>query len=59
MRCVMSQGVVVSDEELWQTFLQPEEAEPQKGEEPVDGFRHPDLLGKITPPTNSSSVVMH
>ncbi|KAM9334910.1 condensin-2 complex subunit H2 [Symphorus nematophorus] len=39
-------GVVVSDEELRQTFLQPEEAGPdQQGEEPVDGFRHPDLLG--------------
>eukprot|EP00064_Thunnus_orientalis_P024743 superscaffoldBa00011100_g25051 len=42
------QGVVVSDEELRRTFLQPEEAGPQQqqGEEPVDGFRHPDLLGK-------------
>ncbi|XP_036977652.1 condensin-2 complex subunit H2 [Acanthopagrus latus] len=39
-------GVVVSDEELRRTFLQPEEAGPhQQGEEPVDGFRHPDLLG--------------
>ncbi|TMS01215.1 Condensin-2 complex subunit H2 [Larimichthys crocea] len=39
-------GVVVSDEELWQTFLQPEEAGPQQQEEePVDGFRHPDQLG--------------
>ncbi|XP_044199062.1 condensin-2 complex subunit H2 isoform X2 [Thunnus albacares] len=40
-------GVVVSDEELRRTFLQPEEAGPQQqqqGEEPVDGFRHPDLL---------------
>ncbi|KAG8005413.1 Condensin-2 complex subunit H2 [Nibea albiflora] len=46
MYCVMSQGVVVSDEELWQTLLQPEEVEPQQQEEePVDGFRHPDLLG--------------
>lgn len=32
-------GVVVSDEELRRTFLQPQEAEPQQqGEEPVDGF---------------------
>nr|XP_033470371.1 condensin-2 complex subunit H2 [Epinephelus lanceolatus] len=39
-------GVVVSDEELMRTYLQPEEAGPeQQGEEPVDGFRHPDLLG--------------
>ncbi|XP_030296444.1 condensin-2 complex subunit H2 [Sparus aurata] len=39
-------GVIVSDEELRRTFLQPEEAGPQQqGEEPVDGFRHPDLLG--------------
>uniref|UniRef100_UPI0037E77783 condensin-2 complex subunit H2 n=1 Tax=Semicossyphus pulcher TaxID=241346 RepID=UPI0037E77783 len=39
-------GVVVSDEELRRTFLQPEEEGPQQqGEEPVDGFRHPDLLG--------------
>ncbi|KAM7367443.1 hypothetical protein PAMP_015344 [Pampus punctatissimus] len=39
-------GVVVSDEDLRRTFLQPEEAGPQqKGEEPVEGFRHPDLLG--------------
>ncbi|XP_076578677.1 condensin-2 complex subunit H2 [Chaetodon auriga] len=39
-------GVVVSDEELRRTFLQPEEAGPQQqGEEPVDGFRHPELLG--------------
>ncbi|XP_020512112.2 condensin-2 complex subunit H2 [Labrus bergylta] len=39
-------GVVVSDEELRRTFLQPEEAGPQQeGEEPVDGFRHADLLG--------------
>ncbi|XP_073336963.1 condensin-2 complex subunit H2 [Pagrus major] len=39
-------GVVVSEEELRRTFLQPEEAGPQQqGEEPVDGFRHPDLLG--------------
>ncbi|XP_041819786.1 condensin-2 complex subunit H2 [Chelmon rostratus] len=39
-------GVVVSDEELRRTFLQPEEAGlQQQGEEPVDGFRHADLLG--------------
>ncbi|XP_060885228.1 condensin-2 complex subunit H2 [Labrus mixtus] len=39
-------GVVVSDEELRRTFLQLEEAGPQQeGEEPVDGFRHADLLG--------------
>ncbi|XP_018530421.1 condensin-2 complex subunit H2 [Lates calcarifer] len=39
-------GVVVSDEDLRRTFLQPEEAGPQQqGEEPVDGLRHPDLLG--------------
>ncbi|KAI3366590.1 hypothetical protein L3Q82_009205 [Scortum barcoo] len=39
-------GVVVSDEELKRTFLQREEAEPQQQEEePVDGFRHADLLG--------------
>ncbi|XP_040886318.1 condensin-2 complex subunit H2 [Toxotes jaculatrix] len=39
-------GLVVSDEDLRRTFLQPEEAGPeQQGEEPVDGFRHPDLLG--------------
>ncbi|XP_051275897.1 condensin-2 complex subunit H2 isoform X2 [Dicentrarchus labrax] len=39
-------GVVVSEEELRRTFLQVEEAGPQQqGEEPVDGFRHPDLLG--------------
>ncbi|XP_039979382.1 condensin-2 complex subunit H2-like [Xiphias gladius] len=40
-------GVVVSDEDLRRTFLQPEEAGPQQpGEEPVDGFRYPDLLGE-------------
>ncbi|XP_041636851.1 condensin-2 complex subunit H2 [Cheilinus undulatus] len=39
-------GVFVSDEELRRTFLQPAEPQPQQeGEEPVDGFRHPDLLG--------------
>ncbi|XP_044042710.1 condensin-2 complex subunit H2 isoform X2 [Siniperca chuatsi] len=39
-------GVVVSDEELRRTFLQPEEAGPhEQGEEPMDRFRHPDLLG--------------
>ncbi|XP_028427033.1 condensin-2 complex subunit H2 isoform X2 [Perca flavescens] len=39
-------GVLVSDEELRKTFLQLEEAGPQQqGEEPEDGFRHPDLLG--------------
>ncbi|XP_078129647.1 condensin-2 complex subunit H2 isoform X1 [Sander vitreus] len=39
-------GVLVSDEELRRTFLQLEEAGPQQqGEEPEDGFRHPDLLG--------------
>ncbi|XP_047431721.1 condensin-2 complex subunit H2 isoform X2 [Mugil cephalus] len=37
-------GVMVSDEELRRTFLQPEEAGPQQqGEEPVEG--HADLLG--------------
>ncbi len=51
MRCDVTQGVVVSDEELRRTFLQREEAEPQQGEEPVDGFRHPDLLGKTAPHT--------
>lgn len=49
--CDVTQGVVVSDEELRRTFLQREEAEPQQGEEPVDGFRHPDLLGKTAPHT--------
>lgn len=44
--CDVTQGVVVSDEDLRRTFLQPEEAGPQQqGEEPVDGLRHPDLLG--------------
>ncbi|XP_062238287.1 condensin-2 complex subunit H2 [Platichthys flesus] len=39
-------GVVVSDVELRRTFLQPEEAGPDRQEEePVHGFRHPDLLG--------------
>ncbi|XP_053200023.1 condensin-2 complex subunit H2 [Scomber japonicus] len=38
-------GVMVSDEELRRTFLQPEEPEQQPGGEPVDGFRHPELLG--------------
>ncbi|XP_070709821.1 condensin-2 complex subunit H2 isoform X2 [Pempheris klunzingeri] len=39
-------GVVVSEEELRRTLLQPEEAGPQQqGEEPVDGFRGADLLG--------------
>ncbi|XP_068590056.1 condensin-2 complex subunit H2 [Cebidichthys violaceus] len=39
-------GVAVSDEELRRTFLQPEEAGPQQqGEEPVDGFRSPNMLG--------------
>ncbi|XP_034381888.1 condensin-2 complex subunit H2 isoform X2 [Cyclopterus lumpus] len=39
-------GVAVSEEELRRTFLQLEEAGPhQQGEEPVDGFRPPDLLG--------------
>ncbi|XP_034434768.1 condensin-2 complex subunit H2 isoform X2 [Hippoglossus hippoglossus] len=39
-------GVVVSDEELRRTFLQLEEAGPDRQEEePVHGFRHPDLLG--------------
>ena len=48
--CDVTQGVVVSDEELRRTFLQPEEAGPhQQGEEPVDGFRHPDLLGTSAP----------
>uniref|UniRef100_A0A3Q3EN76 Condensin-2 complex subunit H2 n=1 Tax=Labrus bergylta TaxID=56723 RepID=A0A3Q3EN76_9LABR len=43
---IFRRGVVVSDEELRRTFLQPEEAGPQQeGEEPVDGFRHADLLG--------------
>ncbi|XP_074481016.1 condensin-2 complex subunit H2 isoform X3 [Sebastes fasciatus] len=39
-------GVVISDEELRRTFLQLEEAGPQQqGEEPVEGFGPPDLLG--------------
>lgn len=33
---------MVSEEELRRTVLQPE------GEEPADGFRQPDLLGKTT-----------
>ncbi|KAF7649021.1 hypothetical protein LDENG_00148300 [Lucifuga dentata] len=37
-------GMVVSDKELRQTFLQPEGAGLQ-GEEPVEGLQHPDLLG--------------
>ncbi|XP_029282061.1 condensin-2 complex subunit H2 [Cottoperca gobio] len=45
-RVFRSAGVVVSDEELMRTFLQPEEAGPQQqGEEPVDGVIPPDLLG--------------
>lgn len=42
--CDVSQGVMVSDEDLRKTFLQPEEPQ-QQGEDPVDDFRHPDLLG--------------
>ncbi|XP_075328494.1 condensin-2 complex subunit H2 [Odontesthes bonariensis] len=39
-------GVVMSEEELRRTFLQPEEAGPQyQGEEPVEVLRHADLLG--------------
>ncbi|XP_023281189.1 condensin-2 complex subunit H2-like [Seriola lalandi dorsalis] len=38
-------GVVVSDDELRRTFLQLEEGPQRQGEEPVEGFRHPDLLG--------------
>jgi len=38
--CDVTQGVVVSDEELRRTFLQLEEGPNQQGEEPVD------LLGK-------------
>ncbi|CAK6982396.1 condensin-2 complex subunit H2 [Scomber scombrus] len=37
-------GVMVSDEELRRTFMQLEEPQQQPGEEPVDGFRHPELL---------------
>ncbi|XP_060930830.1 condensin-2 complex subunit H2 [Limanda limanda] len=38
-------GVVVSDEDVRKTFLQLEEAGPDRQEEePVHGFRHPDLL---------------
>ncbi|XP_054480888.1 condensin-2 complex subunit H2 [Anoplopoma fimbria] len=45
-RCCRRAGVAVSDEELRRTFLQLEEAGQQhQGEEPVDGFRPPDLLG--------------
>jgi len=41
---------VVSDEELRRTFMELEEVGPhEQGEEPVDGFRHPDVLGKIAP----------
>lgn len=35
---------MVSDEDLRRTFLQPEEPQQQE-EDPVDEFRHPDLLG--------------
>ncbi|KAF3857539.1 hypothetical protein F7725_010740 [Dissostichus mawsoni] len=38
-------GVVVSDEELRRTFLQPEGAGLNQGEEPEDGFIPPDMLG--------------
>ncbi|XP_031734708.1 condensin-2 complex subunit H2 isoform X1 [Anarrhichthys ocellatus] len=39
-------GVAISDEELRRTFLQLEEVGPQQqGEEPMDGFRPPDMLG--------------
>lgn len=38
--CV-SKGVLVSDEDLRRTFLQPEQQEDNN----VDGFRHPDLPG--------------
>ena len=45
--CDVTQGVVMSEEELRRTFLQPEEAGPQhQGEEPVEGLRHADLLGE-------------
>ncbi|XP_053718520.1 condensin-2 complex subunit H2 isoform X1 [Synchiropus splendidus] len=36
-------GLIVSDEELRQTFLQPESAGAQLVEEPAQGFQHPDL----------------
>ena len=40
---------MVSDEELRRTFLQLEEAGPDRQEEElVHGFRHPDLLGKTS-----------
>ncbi|XP_074554468.1 condensin-2 complex subunit H2 [Halichoeres trimaculatus] len=42
-RILKRAGVLVSDEELKRTFLLREEAGP--GEEPVEGFRDPDLLG--------------
>ncbi|XP_055367414.1 condensin-2 complex subunit H2 isoform X1 [Betta splendens] len=38
-------GVVVSDDELRKTFLQPEEPPQQEEDDPVDGFRHADPLG--------------
>ncbi|XP_063761340.1 condensin-2 complex subunit H2 isoform X2 [Eleginops maclovinus] len=38
-------GVVVSDEELRRTFLQPEGAGLHQGEEPEDGVIPPDMLG--------------
>lgn len=45
---VMTQGVVASAEELRQTFLQPEGAEPQQEEvEPVEGFIQQDLFGRL------------
>lgn len=43
---------MISDEELRRTFLQLEEAGPQQqGEEPVEGFGPPDLLGNADPHT--------
>lgn len=43
---MMSQGVVASEEELRQTLLHPEEAEPQQeGVEHADEFNQPDLFG--------------
>lgn len=45
-RIYRKEGMLVSDDELRRTFLQPEEAGPQEqGAEPVEGFRHPELLG--------------
>uniref|UniRef100_A0A3Q0QZJ3 Condensin-2 complex subunit H2 n=1 Tax=Amphilophus citrinellus TaxID=61819 RepID=A0A3Q0QZJ3_AMPCI len=45
--CDVTQGVMISDEELRRTFLQPEEAGPhQVGAEPVEELRQ-DLLGKF------------